>query len=85
MKFSMTGLEKCDLLLQVTAWTGLIVYILPLDVQKCIGEGCDPINQLNSPQCCVGSKPGIGFPRLYVVIFFFVFIEVQLRGDCSFC
>ena len=26
MKCSMTGQEKCDLLIQVTAWTGLTVY-----------------------------------------------------------
>jgi hypothetical protein len=25
MKFSMTGKEKCDLLIQVTAWVGLTV------------------------------------------------------------
>jgi hypothetical protein len=28
MKFSMTGQVKCDLLIQVTAWAGLTVYLL---------------------------------------------------------
>jgi hypothetical protein len=28
MKFSMTGEEKGDLLIQATAWTGLTVYII---------------------------------------------------------
>ena len=27
MKFSMTRQEKCDLLIQVTAWTGLTVHM----------------------------------------------------------
>jgi hypothetical protein len=28
MKFSMTGQEKGDLLIQVTAWAGLTIYLL---------------------------------------------------------
>jgi hypothetical protein len=28
MKFSMTGQEKCVLLIQVTVWAGLTVYIV---------------------------------------------------------
>jgi hypothetical protein len=28
MKFSMTGQEKGDLLIQVTSWTGLTVHVL---------------------------------------------------------
>jgi len=30
MKFSTTGQEKDDILMQVTAWVGLTVYITPL-------------------------------------------------------
>ena len=28
MKFSMTGQEKCDTLLQVTAWAGLVGWLV---------------------------------------------------------
>jgi hypothetical protein len=31
MKFSMTGQEKSDLLIQVTAWAGLTVFDIRLD------------------------------------------------------
>jgi hypothetical protein len=33
MKFSMTGQEKGDLLIQVTSWAGLTVYIYCITVQ----------------------------------------------------
>ena len=32
MKLSMTGQEKGDLLMQVTAWAGLTIYIYRVDV-----------------------------------------------------
>jgi hypothetical protein len=37
MKFSMTGQEKCNLLIQVTAWTDLIVNE-PFNTGDCIGR-----------------------------------------------
>ena len=32
MNFSMTGQEKCDLLIQVTAWAGLTVHIITMNI-----------------------------------------------------
>ena len=32
MKLSMTGQEKSDLLIQVTPWTGLTVYLIIYDI-----------------------------------------------------
>jgi len=45
------------------------------------GKGLDPINQLNPATCCACPKPGPGFSKSYVVIFFFASDFLRFVGN----
>ena len=62
------------------------VQALLLEIKLSRGEGWDPINifiHRGTPHFCSFLKPGPGFPRTYVAVFFYVQL-VKVRGDCLF-
>jgi hypothetical protein len=48
----------------------LFVSVLPLEIQLSRGEGGNSITQLTQPHFCVCPKPGHGFSKPYVVVFY---------------
>jgi len=44
-----------------------------------------PLTGLKLPHFCVCPKPGPGFQRSNVMVFFFYFQCLVVRGNCSFC